>query len=240
MKLNIFVLLVSFILCGCSHKFFTQEKFKPIELSIGAGFENPIGINLEDTSLSWKLPLLRNGISQSAYQIQISRDDSFKSLVWDSSKIESAKSVRVDNLAPATKSGERLYWRVKVWDELGNESLWSDTAFYEAGLTSTSDWKGMWLTTPEQPHGLYMYKFRQWKEINGERIPYFTPDEKLGVSPMYFRKKFASVSKPVSARLYVTSKGIFKVMLNGKKVGNDLLVQVRQNTQNLLKQIITM
>ena len=63
---------------------------------------------------------------------------------------------------------------------------------------------------------------------------------------MYFRKKFENISKPVSARLYVASKGIFKVMINGSKVGNDLWgtgwteynKRIQTNTYDVTSQIV--
>ncbi|MBE6413800.1 MAG: rhamnosidase [Verrucomicrobiaceae bacterium] len=245
MKLNILLSLLTFVLCACVNSVDKTQTFKPTNLTIGAGFTNPVGISLEDTSLSWELPLLRNGMRQTAYKVQVARDFNFKDIIWDSEKVLDGTSVRVENESPIANSRERLYWRVKVWDDKGNESLWSDTAFYEAGLKSNSDWKGKWLTTPVNPQGLYTYKFRQWKEVNGERIPYFTGAKKLGVAPIYMRKKFESASKPVSARLYVASKGIFKVMLNGKKVGNDLwgtgwteyAKRIQTNTYDVTSQI---
>ena len=78
---NIFVFLLTVVLCSCSKSIFKVEELKPLELSIGAGFENPVGINLEDSTLSWKLPLLRDGIKQGAYRIQIAKDKDFKEII---------------------------------------------------------------------------------------------------------------------------------------------------------------
>ena len=247
MKLNLFFIIVlSFFLGGCSNFLLKNDSFKPNSLTLGAGFTNPLGMNLEDTSLSWKLPLLHNGMRQSAYRIQVAKDQCFKNIVWDSSKIVSDKSVRVENKASSAKSGERLYWRVKVWDELGKESLWSDVAFYEAGLNSNSDWKGVWITTPEKPEGLYTFKCYKVKTENGQKKGYLSPEKKLGVSPIYLRKKFENTSTPVSARLYVASKGIFKIMLNGEKVGNDVWgtgwtnynKRIQTNTYDVTSQVL--
>lgn len=40
-------------------------------------------------------------------------------------------------------------------------------------------------------------------------------------TPEYLRKEFSTASPPISARLYITAKGVFEAYLNGKRVGKD-------------------
>lgn len=42
-------------------------------------------------------------------------------------------------------------------------------------------------------------------------------------TPEYLRREFSNASPPVSARLYVTSKGVFEAYLNGQRVGADFM-----------------
>ena len=65
---------------------------KPIDITVGEFYNNPLGYNLESLSFSWKLPV-RDGISQSAYQIVVSdsEENLQKSPLWDSGKVLSDK-----------------------------------------------------------------------------------------------------------------------------------------------------
>ena len=63
--LNAIVLVGAiFLLGGCQQQDFSASSFAPHKLTVGAGFTNPIGYNLEDSTLSWQIPLLHNGIKQ--------------------------------------------------------------------------------------------------------------------------------------------------------------------------------
>ncbi len=110
-------------------------------------------------------------------------------------------TVRESVLGPyewsALKSGQRYFWQVKIWDNKKKESKWSETAFWEMGLLSPSEWKAKWI------------------ELEGDTLRY-------SPSP-HFRKEF-NVNKPVlNARIYVTSHGYYELQLNGKKVGDQVL-----------------
>jgi alpha-L-rhamnosidase len=210
-KISIFV--CSFV-CACA---LFAENFKPQKLTVGEFFENPIGYSLDDLSMSWQLPLIRNGISQTAYRVIASRSPTdFSELVWDSGKVMSDQSVKVRYGGAPISSRERIYWKVRVWDENGVESDWSDVNFFEAGLLSHDDWQAKWILTPEKPHDLYFYNSpHKWGKIlpDGKR-------PRMGVSPIHIRKNFKS-DKPVSARLYVSTLGTFHAFINGKRIDND-------------------
>lgn len=71
--------------------------FKPFDMTVGDFFVNPIGYDLKDLAFSWKLPLERNGVRQTAYQIVVA--DSEEALernpVWNSKKVENSRSVKI-------------------------------------------------------------------------------------------------------------------------------------------------
>lgn len=210
-KISVFVGVIAFV---CS---LFGGNFKPQKLTVGEFFENPMGYSLDDLSMSWQLPLLRNGISQTAYRVIASNSPTnFSSLVWDSGKVMSSQSVKVRYGGNPIKSRNRIYWKVKVWDENGIESDWSDVASFEAGLLSNNDWQAKWILTPEKTRLLYSYGSPySWGKVlpSGKR-------KRMGVSPVHIRKSFDS-EKPTSARLYVSSLGIFHAFINGKKIDND-------------------
>jgi alpha-L-rhamnosidase len=161
--------------------------------------KNPIGIDLTQPRFSWKINETGNNIMQTAYSIRIATDGKFSpgKIVWQSGKVQSDESVLITYNGPAMKSGQRYFWQVKIWDNKGKESQWSEVAFWEMGLLSLSDWKAKWI------------------EMEGDTIRY-------SPSP-HFRKEFQVGKSISSAKVYITSHGFYELHLNGKKVGDQVL-----------------
>jgi len=161
--------------------------------------KNPTGIDTRKPRFSWKITGTGTGIMQTAYSIRVATDQKFpkSKMIWQSGKRGSDESVLIEYNGPALKSGQKYFWQVKVWDNKKRQSKWSETAYWETGLLSPSDWKAKWI------------------EMQGDTLRY-------APSP-HFRKEF-SVTKPVAkATVYVTSHGLYELHLNGKKVGDQIL-----------------
>ncbi|PHN08275.1 glycoside hydrolase family 78 protein [Flavilitoribacter nigricans] len=159
---------------------------------------NPMGIEAAKPRLSWKLEDRANGIMQTAYAIRVATDMRFnrKSLVWNSGKTNSGQSVLVPYAGAALESGQRYYWQVKIWDNQGQESDWSEAAFWETGLLNTSDWQAEWIE-PKQ--------------------------DTLQDGPAYLLRKDFSLNRNIaSARAYVSARGLYELFLNGRKVGDEV------------------
>jgi alpha-L-rhamnosidase len=161
--------------------------------------KNPVGIDVSQPRFSWKISGTGNNILQSAYSLRVASNDKFSSstLVWESGKIESGESVLQEYKGPALQSGHRYFWQVKIWDNKGRGSKWSETAFWEMGLLSQADWKAKWIEMPGDT-------------------------QRYSPAP-HFRKEFRIEKKIASARAYVTSHGFYELHLNGKKVGDQVL-----------------
>ena len=159
---------------------------------------NPIGIDAPNPRLSWKISATGNNVLQTAYRIRVATSESFSSSsqVWDSGKITSDESILQKYGGNALTSGQRYYWQVKVWDNKGRESKWSETAFWETGLLSSTDWKA------------------QWIEFNEDTSRY--------IPAPYFRKEFDVSKKVVKATIYATAHGLYELHLNGEKVGDQV------------------
>ena len=181
---------------------------KPQELTLSEGFKNPIGFYNTKPTFSWKLPVLETIKSQSAYQIIAA---SSKELLannpdlWDSKKQKSTQSTFVKYQGKALKSRQKIYWKVRYWNQDENVSNWSEINSFELGLLNNSDWQAQWT-------GLDSAK----DSIKGVR-------KFLMHRPQYLRKGFELTSDVVSARLYITAKGVFDVHLNGKDVSDDVM-----------------
>ncbi|ESQ88694.1 alpha-L-rhamnosidase [Asticcacaulis benevestitus] len=114
--------------------------------------ESPLGVQLANVRLSWRLESPTRGTMQTAYQVQVASSlDSLKAGdfdLWDSGKIDSDQSFDVTYKGKALKSRQRACWQVKVWDNHGQSAL-SPAAFWEMGLLSPADWTGQWLAAED-------------------------------------------------------------------------------------------
>lgn len=160
---------------------------------------NPMGVDLQNPRFSWKINSPGFNVMQTAYSIRVATDPKFSSskIVWQSGKISSDASVLVEYIGPELKPGQKYFWQVKVWDNKGKVSKWSETAFWETGLLSPSNWKAKWI------------------EMKGDTLRY-------SPSP-HFRKEFSLSKSVAKARIYITSHGYYELQLNGKKVGDQVL-----------------
>src|SRR5436309_4219585 len=91
---------------------------------------NPLGIDVTQPRLSWKLapnqPGLERGTRQSAYQVLAAASPhdlaTGRNRLWDSGRVESADTTVVVYAGPALASRQRVWWQVRVWDQQGTPS----------------------------------------------------------------------------------------------------------------------
>lgn len=163
--------------------------------------ENPIGIDVEKPRFSWQLLSDKENIVQSAYEIRVADSpqklNKKSKLIWTSGKVKSDNSVNIEYEGEALKSMQRVYWKVRVWDNKNKASAWSEPAYWETGILNSKEWNALWITMKE--------------EKSDKSLP-----------AQYYRNEFSCNKKVASARVYVTSLGTYQLFLNGKKVGKDL------------------
>lgn len=135
---------------------------------------------------------------QTAYHVQASETKDFNDLIWDTGKVESDQSQIILYAGPPLESLQRVYWRVKVWDNHGEESIFSECAFFEMGLLHLGDWRACWIE-PEKEVQIDAYK-----------------------PAPYIRKEFIVRKGLVRARACLTAKGLYSFYLNGAE-GTDHL-----------------
>ncbi|MFO7617984.1 MAG: glycoside hydrolase family 78 protein [Bacteroidales bacterium] len=159
--------------------------------------ENPVGIDVIRPRLSWETKANVRDVRQIAYDIKVatSPENLAKGspLVWTSKKVMSTQSNQVEYGGPPLKSGERLYWSVRIWDNHYRISDWSKPAFWEMGLIKASDWKASWIE-PADAGG----------NIQDQPNP-------------YLRKSFRIGKRIRSARLYISAHGLYQLEINGMK-----------------------
>jgi alpha-L-rhamnosidase len=157
---------------------------------------NPLCIDVQKPRLSWQIESTAQNVLQTAYEVKVT-DQSGK-LLWNSGKVNSAQSIDIVYDGPALKSTQRVLWQVRIWDNKSKATDWSAPASWEMGILEPESWKASWITLGSEP------------DVQGSK-----PSQ-------YFRKEFATAKKVKSARVYVTSHGLYQLFLNGKKVSADL------------------
>jgi alpha-L-rhamnosidase len=172
---------------------------------------DPIEIESRYPTISWQLTSLQRAKSQKAYQILVASSTSLldKNIgdYWDSGKTFSSNSTQVIYHGKALASRNKMYWKVKVWDERTVPSDWSPVASWSMGLLNASDWKGKWI-------GAFTDQ---------------NPDSAITYPAPYFRKEFKTKKKIRKAVLYVSGLGFYELHLNGRKVGNQVLAPAVSN-----------
>ncbi len=169
---------------------------------------NPLGMDNPIPEFSWILTSKERGISQMAYELIISDNrenlDADRGVLWHSEKTESSKSFGIRYQGKTLKSFTRYYWKVRVWDQHGEVSDWSEVAWFETSIMKQTDWQAKWITDqrplPEKDEDYY-------KE---------TPNPLL-------RKEFKLKKEIKSARLYTAGLGYSVAYINGERVSDHKL-----------------
>lgn len=172
--------------------------------------ENPLGVDKQQPRLAWKMQSDRKGAAQRKYHLLVGTDSvqvaQGEGNAWDSgSQASDAMWIRYDGAQLTPRT--RYFWKVSVTDETGRTAT-SDIASFETGKMSLNAWEGNWIS---DGHGR-------------EHHP----------APM-FRKRF-NVNRPVrSARIYVGVAGLFRLHINGQRMGDTMLdpVYTRFDRRNM-------
>jgi len=159
---------------------------------------NPINVFTATPRFSWKIQSGRKNVLQTSYHIEVAEDSGFSLPIWDSGKVCSKESHLVAYNGDALKSSSRYYWRVKINDNHGEESPWSETAFFETTLLSNAEWQALFISAEDGNAG-------------------------ASSAGYIMRKEFAVSGKVKHAKLYASAKGIFIAYVNGQKASHNVL-----------------
>lgn len=155
--------------------------------------------------LSWELEGKGFNKSQSAYQIMVASSEGLleknKADLWDSKKVSGNNTNQIEYSGKSIASGQRVYWKVKAWDEKDKEGKWSEIQSWELAKPDANDWQAKWI-------GIDLNHL-------AEKAEYHLP-------PSPYLRKQANLSKKIkSARLYISSLGLHNFYINGEKIGKD-------------------
>jgi alpha-L-rhamnosidase len=114
---------------------------------------NPLGIDVVRPRLSWVLHSPERGQRQIAYEVLVaSSPESLSSGagdLWRSGRVESDQSVQIEYAGKPLSSRRPCFWKVRVWDQRGRRSGWSDPANWTMGLLKTDDWQASWIAAKD-------------------------------------------------------------------------------------------
>ncbi|MCP4174041.1 MAG: hypothetical protein GY758_25090, partial [Fuerstiella sp.] len=109
---------------------------------------DPLGIDDLQPRLSWKLSATdepQRGQSQSGYHVLVARSRSLlqqnQGDLWDSGRVTSDKSHLVAYAGKPLASRMECWWKVRVWNERGIPSEWSESAHWSMGLLTPTAWQ---------------------------------------------------------------------------------------------------
>ena len=164
---------------------------------------NPLGFDLSYPAVSYIVTEAK-GKKQASARVEVSKDEDFASLFYDSGVREDIVSTSFElpvRLDPMT----RYFWRVTVTDETGDTAV-SDVHWFETARTlcaagddhedgNRTEWLARWIT-PSVP--------KEWQMAVYKDI---------------------MVEKPVrKARAYMTGLGLYEFWLNHEKQGDECLM----------------
>ena len=135
------------------------------------------------------------GVKQTAYQIVAKRNGE---TIWDSGKVASSSMTHILYAGKPLKCRDRVEWSVALWDENGIPGE-ASASWFELGLLNPMDWTAKWIAGDYRPR-------------KNQRHPVDC-----------FKKVFKVDKSVASARLYATSRGVYDVTINGRRVEDFIL-----------------
>ncbi|NLB17526.1 MAG: family 78 glycoside hydrolase catalytic domain, partial [Syntrophomonadaceae bacterium] len=181
----------------------TGKENKIYALSVENLLSCPAVIMNKYPSLSWKISADREGARQTAYQIQAASNETLLQSnspdLWDSGKQLSEQSLYILWKDATLQARQEVFWRVRIWDENGQASDYSEIAYFRLGLLQNSHWQANWI--------------------------YFDGNNSSHSAPCpFFRKEFSVSSDLQKAHLYISARGLFSASINGSKISADEFV----------------
>ena len=152
---------------------------------------NPLGLDITQPRLTWN-------VAGDDIKFQKAFEIVYKVNNEQEKSVECETSSTHYDFVEKLNSRDFVSWKLRVQNEKGIWSDYSEEQHFSIGLLNKSDWHANWI-------------YGDYNVSKKERYPVD-----------YFKKEF-EIEDLNSATLYITCLGIYEAYLNGKKVGNALL-----------------
>jgi len=223
MEKKIFTIVTGMVFLFCSSVY--ASSIKPYDLLCEMQSQ-PLGIETNEPSLSWKLTSSLRNQHQTAYQVLVADNpEQLKQNIgnfWNSGKVESSQSLHILYRGKKLLPAKKYYWKIKVWDNNYAPSEWSHIECWQMGLPQQSDWQdALWIGMDKMENTQRLAQgipfTMEWQNKKIENFP--VNNHALPV----FRKEISLKKKIKSASAFVCGLGQFEFFINGKKVSNHFL-----------------
>ncbi len=138
----------------------------------------PLGLDDAQPSLSWRLESATRGARQTGCRVLVATSaealDQERGDLWDSGRREAAESIGLSYAGAALRGWQRIFWKVKIWDEHDAASAWSETGTWTVGALSATDWSSSarWISDPALLHWERKklgYRSQSTKDVNAAK-----------------------------------------------------------------------
>ena len=153
--------------------------------------DNPLGIDVVHPRLSWMIEG-DDLLTQSAFELAYSKNGG------EEKAVRQEGSTMSYQMTEELTSRDEVSWRVRVQNEKGVWSAFSEAQHFSLGLLKPTDWSAKWI-------------YGDYKVSKKKRYPVD-----------YFRKSFV-VKNLKTAKLFISALGLYEARINGQKVGEGVL-----------------
>lgn len=186
--------VIALALAAVAAGFPTRPELRPVDLRCEY-YVDPLGVDVPQPRLFWKLASAQRGQFQTAYQILVATTPQLLAKgmgdLWDSGKVASDATAHIRYGGKPLKSSQQVFWKVRVWDKYDRASAWSKPATWTMGLLDENDWKASWIGAATNHETLLL------------------------------RREFVVRRGLRRALIHICGLGQYELTANGKKVGDD-------------------
>ncbi len=215
----VFIVICVFFISACSR--YCSEGFS-FEKMLVENSRQPINIDTPQPHFSWIVSSPVRNHKQLAYQIRLVSSKALlendKADVWDSGKVNSSETIQHQLQNAVLKSNKKYFWKVVVWDNMG-EGQESQVDSFETALLHATDWKAYWVGEANMPEPVLKKGFL----IEGGGDKGLIGAVKHSGRSLLLRKELNLPKEIKSAKAFVSGMGFYEFFVNGERVGGHVL-----------------
>ncbi len=188
---------------------------------------SPTAIDSANPHFSWKINAQAAATAQTHYEVMVATSaEALKNDMadlWSSGQVASDESVMVEYGGKPLSSRTLAYWKVRVWDNHGNVSPWSEVQRFGVGILSAEEWQGEYIGLKD----CTVPQLRQQFEVKDKRATYMLHVNSLGYHEVYVNgeKVTDNVLAPAVSEMAKSSLAVtYDITEYLKRGKNDLLV----------------